>query len=63
MKINFNVTLYNLLLEDAKGKETSLPKLITQILTKHYNDSHKGVQNERQLGNRVSLNTERDINN
>ena len=54
MKINFPSDIYDILLEDAKSKGMSIPKLILIILTTHYNKtSHTkviyGKENKREF--------------
>ena len=50
MKINFSETRFKQLLEEARNKEISIPKLINQILETHYKYSYKGV--EQNVGNK-----------
>ena len=55
MKINFRQERFSQLLEEAKAKGLSIPRLIDEILESHYtSSSHEGVQDgteERGGGN------------
>lgn len=50
MKINFSSIRFEQLLNEAKEKEVSIPKLIDTILDDHYKDSHEGVEQHENKG-------------
>ena len=50
MKINFSTDRFEQLLNEAREKDVSIPKLIDVILNEHYKDSHIGVENYEEKG-------------